>query len=468
MEETNLLERLSQRVLELDATKLPEQVVTQAKLLILDSIACALTTLEEHEVTEAIEAVETTGGAPQCTVIGSKHKTSVTNATLANGMLVRYLDLNDFTLGVGKSGAVSIGGHPSDNIPVALAAGEWRGASGLEVIAGIIICYELFERLRALYNSRGQWDGTSVSGIVAAAVTGRLMGLDSHKLKHAIALGAMRSATPRLVRRGRITAAKFLSNPLVAQTGVAGALLAGGGMTGPQAILDSRDGLRSLFKDDADFEVLTTEIVAPYAINLSHIKAFPCLATGQAEVAAAMEMYKKLGGRTDHIESFDVIMADYPMVHEQQKEVARRYPDSREAADHSFYFLAAVTLIDGALTMRTYDNERWTDPVVTTLMERATMKVDAAWNTKAPYGYPCAIEVRLKDGSTHRTECSYAPGHSRGELEEAAVLEKFNRLTKDILTPAEQAKVRETALNLDKLPSIAPLMDLVADKRPHA
>lgn len=467
MAESDLLARLSKSVLDLDATKIPPEIVKQTKLIILDSIGCALTTLDEHEVVEACEAIETTGGAPQATIIGFKGKTSVTNATLANGILVRYLDLNDFTLGVGKSGAVSIGGHPSDNIPVALAVGEWRGSSGLDVIASVIIGYDIFERMRILFDNKGQWDGTSVSGTVAAVMTGRLMGFDVDRMRHAIALAAMRSLTPRLVRRGHITAAKFLSNPLIAQTGVASTLLAGGGMTGPQAILESRDGLRVLFKESADFEVLTTPIVSPYAVSLSHIKAFPCLATGQAEVAAAMEMHKVLGGRTDHIESFNVIMADYPMVHDQQQEVARRYPDSREAADHSFYFLPAVTMIDGTLSMRSYDNARWTDPKVTALMAKATMSVDAAWNTKAPYGYPCALEVTLKDGTKHRTECAYAPGHSKGALDENAVVEKFERLTRDVLSDAERQKVRDLALGLDRLPNIAPLMELLADKRRH-
>ena len=464
MAEPQLLDLIANCVLALDAKKLPTQVQTQAKLLILDSIGCALTTLDEHEVTEAIEAIESCGGAPQATIIGSKGKTSIGHATLANGILVRYLDLNDFTLGTGKSG-VSIGGHPSDNIPVALAVGEWRGSSGLDVIASIVAGYDMFERLRAVFDSKGRWDGTSVSGVVTAAMAGRLMKFDATKMVNAIALAAMRSATPRLVRRGHITAAKFLSNPLIAETGVTSAVLANGGMTGPKAILEDVDGLRSLFRENADFSLLHEPIGDPYAINLAHIKAFPCLATGQAEVAASIEMHKLLGGRTDHIEKFEVIMADYHMVREQQGDVARRYPDSREAADHSFYFLAAISMMEGGLSMRTYDNARWTDPTVTALMAKGAMARDAGWNTKAPNGYPCALEVTLKDGSKLRTEVAYAPGHSHGSLDESAVIEKFDRVTRDVLTPTEQGRVKETVLRLEKLDSIAPLMEMVADKR---
>jgi 2-methylcitrate dehydratase len=281
-------------------------------------------------------------------------------------------------------------------------------------------------------------------------------------MRHAIALAAMRSATPRLVRRGHITAAKFLANPLVAQSGVMGAILAKGGMTGPQAVLEDEDGIRTLFTDKADFAVLDAPMSEPpFAINLSHVKAFPCLATGQAETAAAIEMHKWLKGRIDQIESYDVVMADYHQVREQQEDQARRYPDSREAADHSFYFLAAIGMMDGALTMHTYDNARWTQPDVTSLMAKARMVIDPAWNKRAPLGYPCAIEVKLKDGSTHRTEVAYAPGHSKGTLEEAAVFEKFDRLTKGVIDSKRQTQVKELVMKLETATSIAPLMELV-------
>ena len=439
-------------------------MLTQTKLLILDSIGCALTTLAEHEVVEAVEAIESMGGASQATIIGYPHKSSVANAVLANGILVRYLDLNDFTLGKSKSG-ISIGGHPSDNIPIALAVGEWRKSSGLEAIASIIIGYEIFERMRVLFDNKGRWDGTSVSGVVAAAMTGRLMGVDVPKMTNALALAAMRSATPRLVRRGHITAAKFLSNPLVAQSGVTSAILASGGMTGPKAILESPDGLRPLFRQEANFDLLAQPIEGTYSINLAHMKAFPCLATGQAESAAAIEMHRVLGGRTDHIERFDVIMADYPMVHDQQGDQARRYPDSREAADHSFYFIAAIAMMEGTLSMRSYDNERWNDPVVKALMAKGHMLTDASWNAKAPNGYPCALEVTLKDGTKHRTEVAYAPGHSQGALDENAIFEKFARVTNGVLSAAEQDRLRDAVMKLETLESITPVMEMTAGKR---
>ena len=77
------------------------------------------------------------------------------------------------------------------------------------------------------------WDGVTVSGLVAPAMAGRLMGLDRRRLAHAIALSGARAATSTAVRFGDISAAKSIANALVAQNGVQATLLAEHGITGP-------------------------------------------------------------------------------------------------------------------------------------------------------------------------------------------------------------------------------------------
>ena len=77
-------------------------------------------------------------------MIGSTAKTSAPNAILVNGALIRILDLNDYV----TNAKGEIGGHPSDNIPVALAAGEMCGSSGQDVIAAIVLGYEIFGRAK--------------------------------------------------------------------------------------------------------------------------------------------------------------------------------------------------------------------------------------------------------------------------------------------------------------------------------
>ena len=207
MDGQGVVEQLARWVLAVRIDDLTPAVRDQAKLLLLDTIGCGFAALDEPSACALLAVVEGSGGTPQCTVIGRAHRTSAANATLANGALVRILDFNDYV----NAKAGDLGGHPSDNIPVALAAGELYRATGREVIAAIVLGYEIFGRCKELMERDSAWDGVTVSGLVAPAMAGRLMRLDPQRLANAIALSGARAATSTAVRFGDISAAKSIA-----------------------------------------------------------------------------------------------------------------------------------------------------------------------------------------------------------------------------------------------------------------
>jgi 2-methylcitrate dehydratase PrpD len=108
-----VVEQLAAWVLATRAHDLSQAAVRQAKLLLLDTIGCGFAALSEQSARALLEVVETSGGAPQCTVIGQARRTSAPNATLANGALVRILDFNDYVNARGGD----LGGHPATTFP---------------------------------------------------------------------------------------------------------------------------------------------------------------------------------------------------------------------------------------------------------------------------------------------------------------------------------------------------------------
>lgn len=433
----------------------------QARLLTLDSIGCALAAIGASEMAGVVELAGELGGPPDASIIGGA-KVSVLNAVLANGALVRVLDLNDIMF-VPSDGHLVVGGHRSDNIPVALAMGEKYGSSGADVLEAVIIGYELYGRLRALTRYPNPFDGTSVSGLVAAAMAGRLMGLDRERQAHALALGASRSLTPGIVRKGRLSAAKSLANTLVAESGVQAALLAGKGVTGPLDILDHQDvGLQSFLDGSGSMESLWAPPPARLAILDAHVKSFPCIGTAQTAVQAALEIHRRLNGRIDEIDQVEVFMADLPFVRHQQADIDRRFPGSREAADHSFTFLPAVVLTDGALTMRQFENERWNDPALKRLMQRVSLQVAPDLNRRASDTMPARLCVLLRNGEEITAECLYPPGHSsqRG-LDADVVIQKFMSVSQPVLSASRCEQVVSAVMGLNETDSIGHLMGLL-------
>ncbi|MEE8515107.1 MAG: MmgE/PrpD family protein [Alphaproteobacteria bacterium] len=460
MPDRDTVRQLALWVHEQDPARLPPAVSQQARLLVLDTIGCALCALVEDEVQQTIAAVMALGGAAHCTIIGTEHKTSAVDAVLANGAVARFLDLNDFVMDPAGDGSTS-GGHPSDDIAVALSVGEWRRSSGAEVIMAIVIGYEIYCRLKALLTPEVPWDSTTVSGVVAPAMAGRLMGMEPERLAQAIALGAARAATPAIVRSGNISAAKFLANPLIAQSGTQAAILAAGGLTGPLEIFDHERGLKHMFEGGAGYASLTAPLKDNCAIMHAGIKAYPCLATGQTVVTAGIEIHGILQGETDGIESIALTMADRSNIRRQQADIGRTYPTSREAADHSFPFLAAVALMDGVLTPRQFDNERWAEAKTKALMARVSMGVDGGWNQRAPDAYPVTMRVTMADGARHMARVPHPPGHAAGGLEVADVTAKFDAITRGVLDDAHSSAIKATVLGLEDLSSVTELMDLL-------
>ena len=446
---------LARVVLARTTTEIEASAIHQAQLLLLDTIACGIAGVQDRVARAVTDAVLKDGALAQCALIGRKEKTSLLNAVLANGVAVRVLDLNDYFIGDSK-GEPENAGHPSDNIPVALAAGAARACTGAEILASIVIGYELYARLQHLTDRDSPWDAVTVSGLVAPAMAGRLLGLDEERLAHALALGAVRAATPAIVRTGHISASKSIANALVAQAGVQAALFAESGLTGPLPILDDARGLRDVFPN-GDFSELVAPMPGTGAIIGAHVKAYPCVNTGQSAVSAALELHKMLDGSTDGVVSLDLIMADYTVIKRHQGDKGRARPASREAADHSFPFIVAVTLIDGAFGIAQFDNERWRDPRVVALMEKIAMRREASLNARAPGAFPCLIRARMKDGRELAAETDYPPGFSRTGLDEAAVLEKFHAVTAPMLEASARGRIVDAAMDLHHARSTAEL-----------
>ena len=194
---SHFIEKFARHALAAGAGEFPEAAWRQAELLLLDTIACGFSGHGEHSAEACVGIIREGGGAPQCTVIGDRQKTGATQATFANGVLIRVHDLNDYVPSIGGE----FGGHPSDNIPVALAAGELMHASGRDTLAAIIIGYEIYGRSMGLLDRGGAWDNVSGSGFAAPVMAGLLLKVDETRLAHALSLSISRAATSALARQ---------------------------------------------------------------------------------------------------------------------------------------------------------------------------------------------------------------------------------------------------------------------------
>jgi 2-methylcitrate dehydratase len=458
------IERLAAWLTALCAADLPQRAIERAKLLLLDTLGCGFAALDDDCARAVLATLDALGERPRCTVLGHPHGMSAPSAVLANGTLIRVLDLNDCVVGAHpQSGAR--GGHPSDNIPVALAAAELASSSGRDLLAAIVLAYEIYGRGKALMEADSLWDGITISGVVAPAVAGWLLRLPQHKLAHAIALSAARAPTPVAVREGGISAAKNIANALIAQNGMQATLFAAQGITGPLDLFEAERGLKAVFPRGSAGEIFDAPVPDDSFIMRSAIKVFPCFAGGQSAVAAGLALHRLVGGKVDQLKTIRVALADLPIVRRWLADRGRIEPQSREAADHSLHFLITVALNDGAFGLHQFDNERWNEPNVRALMARLDITTDADLTRRAGEAYPCALHATGHDGRPLDVEILQPPGFWRDGLDTQTVLDKFAGVTERHLPANTRNRIVDAVMALDEAISCDGLMRLLVPER---
>ena len=179
-------------------------------------------------------------------------------------------------------------------------------------------------------------------------------------------------------------------------------------------------------------------------------------------VAGVIQARKDIVDPVKEVKHLEVRMADTPFVRGQVGDEDRRYPTSRETADHSFYYLAAAALMDGEMTQAQFEGERWMQPAVKSLMERMTIRTDASLNKYTPGSFPCVLQLTTVNGESRTVEVFYPKGHPKNRMSSAEVEGKFRGCTRGALSEAQQTKIISLVRDLEKLTNVAELMNYLA------
>ncbi len=436
----------------------PAAVLDRAALHLLDSLGCAAGANDAAPVVVTRAAVSESH-PPQATLLFSGERATVDDAVLVNGAAVRYLDANDIFIGAGP------GGHPSDNIPVALAVAEHSGASGRDLLASIAVAYELTWRLRThVFRPSprgGDWHEISISGPVAAAMTALLRGADSGTLATALCIAAAKSYALKEIRRGQISMLKACGNALVARDGVLAARLALAGMTGPARVFEGSSGLVATFGGTPTPEIADALCAPPeWVIRRASIKPYPGLGTSQAAITAAVLVFGRAGRvEPSEVREIRLVLPDTPWAHDYARLDERRAPRTRETADHSIHFLVALALRHGEVTQTHYDTERWLDPDIRELIDKTVVSFDS--NLDLSSTFPATVEVALADGRVVGEQVVDTPGSPRAPWGREEILEKFARLDRSGVTDESRGAIADAVTALPTAPDVQQLMNLL-------
>ncbi len=415
---------------------LPAEVVGATKRFLMDSVACALGGALQHDVAIVRGLLRETAGAGDSTVLVYGERMDPISATLLNSLMIRVMDYNDIYWKQDPS-------HPSDLIPAALAAAEHSGATGAELLLGIAVAYEVEQRLCEIafpgIREIG-WHHATLTAVAAPVAAGRMLGLDAGRIQHAIGISASRHCTTGSVTAGRLTMMKNTVDPLAAQSGVLAALLAQRGYTGPEHVLDGKEGFGHGLRTEWRWDLLTDGLGQGWRILSCGMKAFPTEALTHAPISALLDLVATHDLAPDQVET--VTVHSLARAADILADPSKYDPHTKETADHSLPYCLAAALVDRRVTPLQFTAERIADPVVRAQLPKVRVIADPAIEAVFPALQRVRVVVATTDGRTFERQLDYPKGDYRNPLTDAEIETKMRALAEGVAIPGDVERIR--------------------------
>lgn len=438
---------------------LSPEAVYQAKRFLLDSIGCALGGYQQHDVRIALEVLDEIAGPGPATVIGTGKRIDAVSASLANALMIRCMDYNDIYWKQDPS-------HPSDIFPAAIACGERARSNGKELIVGLVLGHEFEMRLCGAafpgIRERG-WHHATLTAFVSPIVAGRMLHLTWEQIQHAIGISASRHCTLGAVTAGKLTMMKNTVDPMATQSGVLAAMLAEKGYTGPEHVIDGKEGLTHVFKPEWKLDLVTDELGNSWRITQCGMKAFPTEALTHTPISAVLDLVK---GNDLHPEQVTKIqIRSLARAADILSDPSKYDPHTKETADHSLPYVIAAALAERQVTPVQFTMEKIMDPRIRAQLQKVEVVADPEIEKVFPALQRVIVRIDTSDGRSFSKQLDYPKGDPRNPLTDQEVEEKFSALAEGVLSAGAQKRVKETVWNLERVGSVSDLMALMETDR---
>jgi len=433
---------------------LSQDAVYQAKRFLLDSVGCALGGYQQHDVTIALEVLDEIAGPGKATVIGTGKQMDAVSASLANGLMIRCMDYNDIYWKQDPS-------HPSDIFPAAMACCERAGGDGRELIVGLVLGHEFEMRLcEAAFpgiRERG-WHHATLTAFVSPIVAARMLRLDWAQMQHAIGISASARATLGAVTAGKLTMMKNTVDPMATQSGVLAALLAEKGYSGPEHVLDGKEGLTHCFGPEWKLNILTDGLGKSWRITQCGMKAFPTEALTHTPISAVLALVKD-----NHLKPDDVVKVHIRTTARGAdilSDPSKYDPHTKETADHSLPYVIAAAIAERQVTPLQFTMEKIMDPAIRAQLNKIVVVADPEIENVFPALQRVIATITTTDGRELSKQLDYPKGDPRNPLTDKEVEEKFEALAGPVMTAAARRKAISAIWALEKQASVTELMRL--------
>ncbi len=434
---------------------LPADVKRLAKLVLLDTLGCALAGASTDEVTRIGKAMRAAFGEGGSLLWGTSAALPLPAAALVNGAACHAREMDDFG-GCAHSGSVVV--------PAALGMATSRRSSGRELLTAIVIGYDVARRAMdggGGYNAfkKKGWHSTSTcGGFGAAAAAGRLLGLDERGLQWALGYaGSNAGGTWAFIPDGAMN--KRVHPGFAAQTGIMAAHLASEGVTAPTGIFETEWGgfFSTYVPGVAKPDDAVAGLGSDFRIRLVGIKPYAACRGIHSALDVVLDLRSERG--ITHADVARVVIRG-SSVHQKQlgKQVVRTTLDAQMSLPYS----VAVALVSGSAGLDQFDPTAIHRPEITHFAKM----VEVVRDGEVADGEEPFVDVHMHSGEVITRRVLVARGDAANPLSDAEVRAKFRTTAGTLLALDAVAALERAVDGIDGCDDVTALTDLLRTAEP--
>ncbi len=450
--------KIAEFVSSLTYERIPAEVRERIKLLILNSLGCAIygANLEWcrilRETLDAVDATRTTS------IWGTNRKLSSPHAALVNGTQVQSFELDD----VHRTAVLHVG---AVTLPPLIAVTESHAKlSGRDLLTAAVAGYEIGPRVGLCMGQehigQGWHSGATVGVFSAVSGAARALKLSADATVHALGIAGTQSSGLMAAQFGAMV--KRMHAGRAAQSGLYAALLAAQGFTGIVDVFEAPYGgfctTFSRSQDRFNLAALSAGLGERFETMRISLKFYSCVGSNHTALDALADIRKRHPFTPDDIESI--------VVHASQVTVDHAgwpyKPEGLTGAQLNLAFCVATLLIEGDVFVDEFTPDCVGDPARIALSRRVKVVHDPAITALgAAHRHKVRVEVHFRDGSIERETREAPRGSEHSFAGTDDIVRKFLKLTRGVMAATQQHALVDAVMRLDELPDSHAFTDLL-------
>jgi aconitate decarboxylase len=446
--------RIAQFVSGLTYDAVPLEVRERIKLLILDSLGCAIYGAHTPWCEILLGMLSEVDQTRTASVWGSKAQLSSPHAALVNGTAVQGFELDD----VHRHGVLHVG---AVTLPALIAVAEnHTRLSGREFLAAAVAGYEIGPRVGICMGQehigQGWHSGATLGVFSAAAGAARGLKLDPERTVHALGIAGTQAAGLMAAQFGSMV--KRMHAGRSSQSGLYGALLAAKGFTGIIDVFEAPYGgfctTFSRSTDRFDMAELSAGLGERFETMRIALKFYSCVGSNHTSLDAIRAIQARRPFTLDELSKIVIYGSQVTVDH-----VGWAYrPEGLTSAQLNLPFCVATLLLCGDVFVDEFTAEAVHDESRIALSRKVEVVHDPAITALgSKFRHKVRVEVRFTDGSREEETREAPRGSEQSFASSDEIVEKFRKLTRSTMQASQQDEVIGIVLGMEEVDDMVKL-----------